>query len=67
MNMAFPNHTRTGKNWQKRFLEMSLEEIEKECKHNLDIAPDWLPMFRELADYIFTLEERITKLEHNEM
>ena len=61
--MAFPDYTRTGKNWQKTFLEMSLNEIESESKYNPEIAPDWLPMLRELADYMFSLEERITELE----
>ena len=63
--MAFPDYTRTGKNWLKRFLEMSVEEIEKEGAYNRELYPDWLPMFKELVEYTFTLEERITQLEES--
>jgi len=63
--MAFPEYTRTGKNWEKRFLEMDLQEIEKEIRKNpVELSGEnWVPMFRRLVDYVFHLEERITKLE----
>lgn len=63
--MAFPQSTRTGKNWKKTFLEMSLTEIEDECRHSYEREPSWLPMLREVIDYVFTLEERITELEES--
>lgn len=61
--MAFPDYTRTGKNWKNWFLEKELKEIEKEVKYNPDLEADWIPMFRELVDYVFLLEKRISELE----
>ena len=63
--MVFPEHTITGKKWRKEWLEIQVKEIEDDGKHSPHLYPDWLPMYRELMEYAFTLEERLTKLEEN--
>jgi len=62
---AFPSYTRTGKNWDKYFLKKEFDEIEKEALLNPSSYPNWLPMYKELLEYVLKLEERITELEDN--
>lgn len=56
--MSFPRYTETGRKWTKEYLNIQINEIEK----NAPLA-DWVPMFKELLAYIFELEERISDLE----
>ncbi len=63
--MAFPKYTMTGrKNW-KDWLENQLTEIESAIRVNpVEFSGDtWVPMYRELLEYAFMLEERLEKME----
>jgi len=64
--MSFPEYTETGRMWNKKWLEIQLEEIEKEAAANQEDYPDWLPMIKEVCEYVFKLEERVKTLEEKE-
>jgi len=61
--MALPKGTTSARKAWKEWIETKIHEIESESKHSYGPCPDWVPMLREIAEYAFMLEERITKME----
>ena len=65
--MALPKHTISGRKAWKEWIERHAREIQTESYANPEIHPDWLPMYIELMDYTFMLEDRITQMELSEL